>query len=105
MQIWTRGRRMGTIYEAVEVAICLLSRASHATPRRTIKSDHKPLEAISNKPLSEAPKSLLRMILSIQTFVYKIKYKTSIDVIIVDALSRAPVEDDKFQFDFSDMNL
>ena len=38
----------------------------------TIESDHKPLEAISNKPLSDVPKRLLRMVLSIQKFDYKI---------------------------------
>ena len=41
----------------------------------TIESDHKPLEAISNKTLSEAPKRLLRMMFSIQNFDYKITYK------------------------------
>ena len=71
----------------------------------TIESDHKPLEAISNKPLSEVPKRLLRMMLSIQNFDYKITYKKGSDVIITDALSRAPVEDDKFGFPFSDVNL
>ena len=71
----------------------------------TIESDHKPLEAISNKPLSEAPKRLLRIMLSIQNFDYKITYKKGSDVIIADALSQGAVEDDKFQFHFSDVNL
>ena len=43
--------------------------------------------------------------LSIQNFDYKITYKKSSDIIITDALSQAPVEDDKFQFHFSDVNL
>ena len=42
--------------------------------------------------------------LSIQNFDNKITYKSR-DVIIADALSQAPVEDDKFQFHFSDVNL
>ena len=42
--------------------------------------------------------------LSIQNFDNKIIYKKSSDVIIADALSRAPVEDDKFQFHVSDVN-
>ena len=71
----------------------------------TIESDHKQLEAISNKPLSEVPKRLLRMVLSIQKFDYKITYKKGSDIIIADALSRAPVEDDNFQFNFSEVNL
>ena len=41
----------------------------------TIESDHKPFEAISHKLLSDAPKKLLRMMLSIQNFDYKITYK------------------------------
>ena len=57
----------------------------------TIESDHKPLEAICNKPLSEVPKRLLRMVLSMQKFNYKITYKKGSDIIIADALSRAPV--------------
>ena len=37
----------------------------------TIESDHKPLEAISNKPLSEVPKRLLRMVLSNKSLTTK----------------------------------
>ena len=69
----------------------------------TTESDHKLLEAISNKPLSKAPKRLLRMMISMHNFDYKIIYKKGNAVIIADALSR--VEDDKFQFHFSDVNL
>ena len=43
--------------------------------------------------------------LLIQNFDYKITCKKSSDVIIADALSQAPVQDDKFQFHFRDMNL
>ena len=42
--------------------------------------------------------------LSIQNFDYKITYKKGSDVIIADALSRSPVEDDKFHFYFNDVN-
>ena len=45
------------------------------------------------------------MILSIQNFDDKITYKKGRVVIIADGLLRAPVEDDKFQFHFSDVNL
>ena len=45
------------------------------------------------------------MRLSIQNFDYKITYKKRSDVIIPDPLSRARVEDDKFQFHFSEVNL
>ena len=36
---------------------------------------------------------------------YKITYKKGSDIIIADTLSQAPVEDDKFQSPFTDMNL
>ena len=45
------------------------------------------------------------MMLSIQNFDFKVIYKMGSDVIIADAISQAPVEDDKFQFHFSDVNL
>ena len=45
------------------------------------------------------------MVLSIQKFDYEITYKKGSDIIIADALSRAPVEDDNFQFNFSEVNL
>ena len=44
----------------------------------TIELDHKPLEAISNKPLSEVPERLLRMGLSIQKFDNKITTKRAV---------------------------
>ena len=53
----------------------------------TIESDYKPLEAISNKPRRETPKRLLRTILSIQNFDYKITNKKDSDIINADALS------------------
>ena len=42
--------------------------------------------------------------LSIQNFDNKIAYKNGSYVIIADSLSRASVEDDRFQFHFSDVN-
>ena len=63
------------------------------------------LEAISKKSLSEALKRLLRMMLSIQNFDCKITYKKDSNLFIADALLRAPVEDKKFHFHFSDANL
>ena len=71
----------------------------------TTEWDHKSLEAISNKPLSEAQTKLFIMMLSIQNFDFKITYTKASDVIIADVLSRAPVEDFKFQFHFNDVNL
>ena len=55
--------------------------------KRYVASDQKPLEVTSNKPLSKAPKRLLRMMSSIQNFDYEIRYKKGSDVIIADTIS------------------
>ena len=43
--------------------------------------------------------------LSIQNFDYKITYKKGSDVIIADAIPQTTVEDNKYQFHCSDVNL
>ncbi|XP_026672572.1 uncharacterized protein K02A2.6-like [Ceratina calcarata] len=55
----------------------------------TVESDHKPLEAIFNKPLNECPPRLLRMRLSLQNFDIVIRYKPGKELLLADALSRA----------------
>ena len=45
------------------------------------------------------------MMLLIQNFDNKITSKKDSDIIIADALSRAPIEDDKCQFPFSNVNI
>ena len=57
----------------------------------TVESDHKPLEAIKKKALSEAPERIRNMLLSLQRFDFEIVYKPGKELIIADCLSRAPV--------------
>ena len=52
-----------------------------------ILSDHKPLVAISQKDLCNAPPRLQRMLLSCQQYSYEINYRKGLDMIFADHLS------------------
>ena len=54
-----------------------------------VETDHKPLEMIMLKPLDSAPKRLQRMLLQLQKYNVKVKYKKSEHMYLVDTLSRA----------------
>lgn len=54
----------------------------------TVISDHKPLENIHLKQLSQAPPRLQRMLLRIQPYDVTIKYKPGKELIFADYLSR-----------------
>ncbi|KAL9953715.1 hypothetical protein ACROYT_G041171 [Oculina patagonica] len=55
----------------------------------TVQSDHKPLEVILNKPLHQAPLRLQKMMLSLQRYDLKVKFKPGAEMNLADALSRA----------------
>ena len=54
-----------------------------------IETDHKPLESIYNKPLSQAPSRLQRMLLQLQEYDIELRYKKGSEMYLADALSRA----------------
>lgn len=54
-----------------------------------VESDHKPLEAIFKKPLSECPIRLQRVRMKLQAFDINVKYKPGKELLLADALSRA----------------
>ena len=54
-----------------------------------IESDHKPLEAIFKKPLSQAPSRLQKMLLQFQVYDITLVYKKGLEMYIADALPRA----------------
>lgn len=58
----------------------------------TVESDHKPLEAIFKKQLSETPARLQRLMLRLQSYCVKLHYKRGKLLFIADTLSRAAVE-------------
>ena len=55
----------------------------------TVESDHKPLEAIFRKPLSQAPSRLQKMLMQLQAYDITLVYKKGTEMYIADALSRA----------------
>ena len=58
-----------------------------------IESDHKPLETIFAKPLSQCPARIQRMRLRLQVYDIKVQYKPGKELWIADALSRAFIKD------------
>ena len=56
-----------------------------------VESDHQPLEMIMQKPLSRAPKRLQRMLLQLQKYSLKVRYKKGSLMHLADTLSRAYV--------------
>ena len=70
--------------------------------RVIIKTDHKPLESIYNKPLSQAPSHLQRMLLQLQEYDIELRYKKGSEMYLADALSRAfttEVREEQFERD------
>ena len=55
-----------------------------------IVTDHKPLVAISSKPLSKAPKRLRSMLLKCQDYNINLTYKQGTSIPVADMLSRIP---------------
>ena len=60
----------------------------------TIETDHKPLQAISTKPLSQVPLRLQKMILNVRGYDVEIRYIPGSKQVLADTLSRASVHDD-----------
>ena len=72
----------------------------------TVESDHKPLEAIANKPLRCASKRLQGMFLQIQKFDINIVYNPGSRMYLADTLSRAYLPPSKnTQGDFKMVNV
>ena len=55
----------------------------------TVQSDHKPLEAIIAKPLSQAPPRIQRLLIRLQKYQPTVKYIPGKFLFIADTLSRA----------------
>ncbi len=59
-----------------------------------VETDHKPLVSIVKKSLTAAPPRLQRMLLRLQLYEFKMKYKPEKEMIIADTLSRAYLTDE-----------
>ena len=64
-----------------------------------IKTDHKPLVMITQKPLTRAPPRLQRMLLRLQQYDFKIEYKPGKEMALADTLSRLPSPNNKESID------
>ncbi|XP_062537952.1 uncharacterized protein K02A2.6-like [Armigeres subalbatus] len=63
-------------------------------PRTVIKTDHKPLLNVFNKPLLSAPKRLQHMLLKLQRYNLHLEFVTGKNNVVADALSRAPLQNE-----------
>ena len=57
-----------------------------------IQNDHKPLETILKKPLSQAPKRQQVIIMKLLRYDVEFQFMKGTDLVIADTLSRAYVE-------------
>ena len=72
-----------------------------------VETDHKPLQAISTKPLPRAPLSLQRMLLNLRGYDDEIRYIPGCKQVLADTLSRAavPTGDSKAYEEFQEINM
>ena len=63
----------------------------------TVVTDHKPLVAISCKPLHRAPRRLQALLLKTQTYDYDMMHMPGTQIPISDAFSRPPTKDEEAQ--------
>ena len=75
---------------AITFALTRLDQYLYGRPVN-VETDHKPLVAIHNKPLSDAPLRLQRMLLTLQRYDFDIVYRPGSEIPVADALSRAPL--------------
>ena len=74
-----------------------LEKFHHYTYAREVEvvTDHKPLVAISKKPLSKAPRRLQNLLLRARNYRFEINYRPGKDIPTADALSRTPAGEPK----------
>ncbi|XP_039451539.1 uncharacterized protein K02A2.6-like [Culex pipiens pallens] len=74
-------------------------------PQTTVKTDHKPLINIFNKPLLTAPKRLQHMLLNLQRYHLALEFVTGKENVVADALSRAPHNDSTVRDEYQKLNI
>ena len=71
----------------------------------TVYSDHRPLEAISRKPLSRAPRRLQALLMRADAYDYAIVWQKGSDQQIADMLSRSCLPQSGGQEDIENINM
>ena len=72
-----------------------------------VETDHKPLQAISSKRVSQAPLRLQRMLLNLRGYDVEIRYIPGCKQVLADTLSRAavPTGDSEAYEEFQEINM
>ena len=72
-----------------------------------VESDHKPLQAISSKPLSQVPLRLQKMVLDVRGYDVEIRYVPGSKQVLADTLSRAslPVTEQEIYEEFQEIHM
>ena len=67
--------------------------------RILVETDHKPLEAMFQKPLYQSPLRLQKMLMKLMRYDLEVKYKRRKELYIADTLSRASLDEKPCQAD------
>ena len=87
-------RKYAQIEKEMLALVYGLEKFHHYTFGRAVHiiTDHKPLVAIANKPLSKAPRRLQNLLLRAQKYRFTLEWQPSTSIPVADTLSRAPAE-------------
>ena len=67
--------------------------------RILVETDHKPLEAIFQKPLYQSPLQLQKMLMKLMRYDLEVKYRRGKELYIADTLSQASLDEKPIQAD------
>ena len=87
-------RKCAQIEKEMLALVYGLDKFYHYTFGRAVHiiTDHKPLVAIANKPLSKAPRRLQNLLLHAQKYRFTLEWQPSNSIPTADTLSRDPAE-------------
>lgn len=90
---------------AIVFGCCRFDQLIVGNPKVKVRTDHKPLISIFNKPLLSAPRRLQHMLLSLQRYNLSIEFVTGKENVVADALSRAPLSINDSAERFEKLNI
>ena len=70
-----------------------------------IHTDHKPLQAIFNKSLADAPPRIARMMLGLQKYKLNVSWKPGKEMFIADALSRNYIDEEDEELNSEEFDI
>ena len=69
----------------------------------TVFNDHKPLQVIFKKQITECPPRIQRFLYQLQKYDFVLEYSPGKTMVVSDTLSRAPIQDNRGEIDPNDM--